>query len=460
MRKLGFVLLAVGSLVGCSDNDVTTTPTGNGVFPTSGFLGRKARVEISGDATTWSSAATVSFGDGVTVDMVTLASPTDLFADITIMPTAMPGLKDVTVTDGGKNYTLAQAFELKAPISVKFQGTVAQGSIPTFTIVNHDFDNPFDDTSMGDGFFTPITYPNVNISGPTGAAFQVSTVTPYKITGIVLIDVDAAPGTVDVQSGAPGGDITDSPLGANMAITARAPVALTSGTAATGQIVGAFDSQLFSISATAPMVTSMFALADDPNASPAVAVLGGNGHFQTDFLGFGPSMNQVSLQSGTFYLIYWDNTGSYGYGSTVKATNIALTATTEGSDTGNNASATAQPVTVPGIAKDASLSSLNDKDWFSFTVTSAMVGKHVHVTTVGDPYADTFVDVYTAVKVTQANGDLFNGNSADTNYQEDIDSAAIPASALGTKVYVRVTASQAGFFDPSHNAYNAAIFLD
>src|SRR5438874_12208682 len=124
MRKLGLVLLLGGSLFGCSDNDPTPvpptppTPNANGVFPSSAFLGRKAHVEISGDNTNWTAATTVSFGASVTVDKVTVASPTDLFADITIAGTATPGMTDVVVTDGASTFTLTQAFQLKAPISI------------------------------------------------------------------------------------------------------------------------------------------------------------------------------------------------------------------------------------------------------------------------------------------------------------------------------------------------------
>src|SRR5438067_11421401 len=116
MRKLGLVLLLGGSLFGCSDNDPTPVPptqTANGVFPSSAFLGRKAHVEISGDNTNWTAATTVSFGASVTVDKVSVASPTDLFADITIDAAATPGLRDVTITDGGASFTLMQAFDLQ-----------------------------------------------------------------------------------------------------------------------------------------------------------------------------------------------------------------------------------------------------------------------------------------------------------------------------------------------------------
>src|SRR5439155_20176908 len=97
--------------IGCRSGG--TTPSANGIFPDSGFSGRKVRVEVSGDATNFKDGTTVSFGADVTVDKVSVASPTDLFADITIADTAAVGLRDVTITQGSSNFTLAQSFEVK-----------------------------------------------------------------------------------------------------------------------------------------------------------------------------------------------------------------------------------------------------------------------------------------------------------------------------------------------------------
>ena len=133
------VALATSAFAACSDDDVTTTPSANGVFPATGFSGRDVRVEISGDSTKWGSSPTVSFGDGITVNKVTQASPTDLFADITIADNAVVGPRDVTVTDSNKALALSQAFTVTSPITVKTFGSLAQGSIATFEVRQLDF---------------------------------------------------------------------------------------------------------------------------------------------------------------------------------------------------------------------------------------------------------------------------------------------------------------------------------
>jgi hypothetical protein len=49
------------------------------------------------------------------------------------------------------------------------------------------------------------------------------------------------------------------------------------------------------------------------------------------------------------------------------------------------------------------------------------------------------------------------GPSDDADFGEDWTSAPIPAGT--TKIFVEISASHAGFFDPTHNAYQAAAFL-
>jgi hypothetical protein len=214
------------------------------VFPSQGFAGRALRVEISGDATNWTSSTTVSMGSGITVGTISVASPTDLFADITIAPTATLGMTDVTVTDGKSTFTLSQAFEIVAPVELVVQGSTGQGGLPFFSLVNHDADNPFDRTTDANG-----NYVNVMVAGPTGTAFTISAVTDLSVTGRAYIDTTAIAGAVTVTQGTGSAAITDG-VG-QFAVTARSPTALTNGTAATGMITNIGDSQLYSLTGTA-----------------------------------------------------------------------------------------------------------------------------------------------------------------------------------------------------------------
>src|SRR5262245_28605350 len=97
--RVGLVLLVVATLSGCGE-DVPDASI-SGVFPAIGFTNRQVRVQISGDISQWSDSASVDFGAGITVDGVRVASPTAIFADITIGNGAEIGLHDVTVVDRG-----------------------------------------------------------------------------------------------------------------------------------------------------------------------------------------------------------------------------------------------------------------------------------------------------------------------------------------------------------------------
>jgi hypothetical protein len=227
------VVLAVMTFIGCGGNNTTSsgpdattiTPTASGVFPANGFAGRTLRVEVTGDDTKWSASTTVSFGAGVAVNDVTVASPTDLFADITIADTAAVGKNDLTVTDAGGMFTLSKAFEIDLPSVVSFQGTTAQGAIATFTITDHDVANPFDTTSVLDPNTFTTTFPNIAITAPSGVAFLVQNVSDFQISGVATLDIDATPGNVTVASG-PTASVTSFPTG-NLAVATRTATALT-----------------------------------------------------------------------------------------------------------------------------------------------------------------------------------------------------------------------------------------
>jgi hypothetical protein len=89
---------------------VIAPPTVSQVTPLSGNPGQMiVSVEING--ANFQSGATVSFGAGITVSPPLFVDPTILFVDITISGTAVPGPRDVTVTnpDGGTD-TLVGGF--------------------------------------------------------------------------------------------------------------------------------------------------------------------------------------------------------------------------------------------------------------------------------------------------------------------------------------------------------------
>jgi hypothetical protein len=452
------------SLAACGTTNNNTTianpPTANGVFPASGFVGRDLRVEVTGDATSWTTATTVSFGAGVTVNSVSVAGPDDLFADITIAPGATPGLQDVVVTDAGGTFTLTKAFELDAAVNALTAGTLAQGSFAAFEIDNKDHDNPFDTSTDANGAFV-----NIQITGPSGVSFVVGAVTDNQITGSIFVDTDATPGAVTVASGPSGAQVT-SQVTDNLAIAARTATAFTKAAPATGTVGGPLASSLFTFVPTASSLETFTITSTDDSQLPTFALLPASGHWADGFLGetagffgnqlsqFIPSIDETAATNAPFFVVVVDQSGATGYPFSLAATETTGTPLTQ--TAANVSVATAQAATVPAFVT-GTLASDASTVFFKVTVTAANVtaGKHIHVVTGnGDPFCDDLIDVF-GPGVPSANNSL--GESDDMNFHEDFQSPAL--AAAGT-YYVEISASSAGFFDPAHNAYVASIVLD
>jgi len=452
--KLGLFTIAVGlsAIAACGSDG--TTPTASGVFPAQGFSGRSLRVEISGDATNWKDGTTVSFGDGVTVNMVEVASPTDLFADITIDPAAMSGMRDVTVTGGG-TFKLTQAFEVDAAVTLTTTGLVAQGSVPFFTITNNDYEHPFDSTQASDPLTGAVTFPNLNITGPAGVTVFVESASPSSVGGQLLVNVTAgAGGPLTVASGDPTGtpvmSITDS-----LAVMQRSPVALTA-SLQTSTLANPYDTDLYSIDLSDPAAFVEIALpqpASDPSAAPVAFLIDSSGDLNSGFIGGAAVpgiyavLSDITSETGTFYVIVQDQSGDSGYSYGIAGSSATLTIANEGNDTNDNTVAnTTNGGALPYEMDNGVLSSAGDVDYIKFT--TGVVGQYVHVTTT-DPAdsTDTLVEVLDGATCTTS-----LGVSSDLDFDEDFTSAALTT----TTFCVKITASPFGL---TSNDYTARVWL-
>ncbi len=452
MRALSlFALIVVLPLTACGSD--SPEPSVSGVFPSSAFTGRKVRVEVSGDVTGWSTAATVNFGEGVTVDSVAVASPSALFADITIADTAALGARDVTVTDGGESLVLTAAFELESAVDVEFKGTVAQGSVASFTVTNKDLSTLFDTTAEGGDIFTPPTFTHVQLSGPPGVTLTVGNVTEFQITGTAFFDVDAAAGPLAVHSGADG-EQTVSSFG-DLAVAPRTATPLTAGTPANGNVGAPFESSLYEFTpGAAPAIVEIIAQSSDSNAAPTFALLPASGKF-SELLAFGGATAQIQETTGKFYVVFFDNSGNSGYPYTLRATSATATATPETEP--NNTEAQAKLATaIPFLVQTSTLSSVDDVDFVAVDIVAGQIGKRIHVITGGsDPQTDTVVEVFGPAAVGPTTVSL-GGPSADTNFHEN--HVSTPITKAG-RHFVKVTASQ-DFFVDTHDAYVVAVLVE
>jgi hypothetical protein len=443
MRNLGFVLV-VGLFAGCG-----TDPSVSGVFPAEGFSGRTVRVEVSGDATSWSSGATVSFGAGITVSNVAVASPTDLFADVAIDNAAAPGLSDVTVSSGG-TFTLTQAFEVKSPIDVTFQGDAAQGGLPYFTIVNHDFDNAFDLTADATGALA-----NLTITGPSGTTFKTdSSSTAYSLHGVCFIDGDAMPGTLTIKSGPAATAVTST--NGTVDIKTRAPTALTSGTPTSGSLMNVGDSLYYSM----PAVAGLVHLTDSATGSGAqlvVAILPASGHWAEQI----GSTFAVLPSAGTVNIVMFDNGTASGYTTSLTAVSETLTSAAEPAAPADNAIATAPTATLPYEMTGATLSSATTTDpgdYVKVVIDAAHATKKLHIIAGGtDPATDTALDFVASNGTTSMVMGPIDGGSAggDGGFACGLEGLCNEEVLIGPFIagtyYIKVTEGAA--FDVSANDY-------
>lgn len=432
----------------CGGDQPDGTESVSAVVPNEVFLGRTETVLIVGNGTDWlSGQISADFGQGVTVDSIEVASASALLATITIEPSAAPGPRDVAVGDGNQNLILKGAFHLDAPIAVEVEGDLAQGSIATVTVSNNDVLSPFDATQEGDGLFTPISFPNINIVLPEGSTAQVNTVSAFSVEFLVLIDVNATAGPTDLQvlSG-PAGAEQSFPLPGGLDISERTPETL-SDKGESFSFDTPFGTKLFSYSPAGMALLDFAASADNADASPAFALLPASGSW-ADMISFSDFVSDAG--NGDYYLVYWDGSGVAGYTADLLVNEVAAAAMSESEPNDDAANAQVSP-SMPVVLQGASLADLDDVDYIELTVSAADVGKSVRVFTTGsDRQSDPVVDVLDSSETS------LGGPSDDADFHEDFTSTPIDSAGI---YYVRVTASDAGFFSLEHTSYDVAIQL-
>ncbi|MEO6774208.1 MAG: hypothetical protein ABI467_14510 [Kofleriaceae bacterium] len=431
-----------------------TDPSASGVFPAEGFAGRDLRVEISGDATSWTDGATVTFGAGVTVSNVTVASPTDLFADLKIDASAAAGLQDVTVASNG-SVTLKQAFSVTSPVEAQFTGGVEQGGRPLFTIINHDFDNPFDLTADASGALA-----NLTVTGPAGTDFQVDTQssTAYALQGVVFIDGNAAAGMLTVASG-PTASQTSSVI-ANVDIKARAATPLTSGTQAMGTIANVGDTLWYSLAAPAGLVHLGLGVSSS-TASPAIGILEGGSYNHI----VGGTYAVVPAE--TVNIVVLDTKGVAGYNVNLLPVAEALASVAEPAAPADDTTQSAVvPAAIPFQVTNATISGAADLDYTKLVIDAAHASKKIHIVAQSaDNSTDTAVDVTTNATTSAIGGEYDGGaqGGSDGGFTCQFTGACgedivVGPLAAGT-YYVKVEAGALGY-DASFTDYSLLVWFE
>lgn len=415
------------------------------ITPGKVYISRRADVTVSGFNTSWTDATTLDFGEGITVVEKKVASATAIVATIEIAAEAAVGPRDVVVTQEGVTATYRGAFTLEAPLEVSYLGTQAQGSVFIATAKMKDLSTPFDTTTTGDGFFEPLVYTNIAVSGSSGIFGDVNDVQLYSADLVVFADVNAPAGAADVSvdSGPSGEEIT-SPAPGSLTLAARQPTALMPGMSITGTIDQPFASVLYSYTPATPgTIITVEAAADSPDATPGFIVLPASGKF-SELIDFAEAPT-IEVGAEPIYFVYWDNTGVSNYAIDVTVKEIVSSEV----EPNNTCEQAQQVATLPATLDAYKMGDMADEDWIAITVAEADVGKVVHVvTSPGDAQTDTVVELVGPDCTTSL------GVSEDSNYHEDFTSDPLPGA--GT-FYVKITNSTYGY---SGKLYNVAITLE
>lgn len=104
-------------------------------------IGESVEVEFIGQNTEWTPGVTwAGFGEGVTVDAVDVLSETFMLAQVTVSPGAVPGLRDVYVSEGPELTTQYNAFQVdRVGLGAIFDPPeLTQGQSAQFTITGID----------------------------------------------------------------------------------------------------------------------------------------------------------------------------------------------------------------------------------------------------------------------------------------------------------------------------------
>lgn len=154
------------------------------ISPSSGAQGSTFDVNVTGTNTTFTQGVTLaSFGDGVKINSITVASQTSATINVTIDPIAFTGGRTFTITTGGEYGTLSGGFHVNsgpASLGMILPTGAAQGTSATVTFSGNltHWVMAGSKVSFGGGIVTG----NVTVSSPTSLTANI-TVPPTTPAG-------------------------------------------------------------------------------------------------------------------------------------------------------------------------------------------------------------------------------------------------------------------------------------
>jgi hypothetical protein len=336
------ITVASNASVGLRDVSVTTnsatqtlhgalsitagTPVITQISPNIGNPGQTLNVTLTGQYTNWvSGTTTANFGAGITVNSVTVNSPTSVTVNITIGSGTPVGPVTVTTTTGGEMETVAggftvQAASIPAPSLLSVSPGTAAGGVPINSIFTFVFSQPMNRTTIttstvemwlisnqGQGWITVTGTVSVDATG------RIATFTPNSLLAVnsqyyVLLTngIKDATGNTFPQWGYQSFYTADSANVTAPTVTAANPPAndASVGTNVTIQLQFSTDmNQLMASGLTVSTGGNPIAGSYSWNANPYCCGTGWAG--PGTILTFTPT---AALQPNTVYTVAWANT--------------------------------------------------------------------------------------------------------------------------------------------------------
>ena len=171
-------------------------PALTSALPTTGQAGTTLNVVIDGQFTTFQQGfSSVSFGSGITVNVVTVNSTTQLTANITVASNASVGNRTISVTTSGQTQNLNNGFAVTpgTPVITEINPNIGTpGASVTVTIYGQY-------TSWVNGTTTASFGPGISVGGAAdGVSGPVTVTNATTLTANLVINSGAALGPVSV----------------------------------------------------------------------------------------------------------------------------------------------------------------------------------------------------------------------------------------------------------------------
>lgn len=353
-------------------DDFMAMPSVSSVSPTRLAVGLSSDVTITGFATKWMSSVQVSFGQGVTVNSVKLGSQTGLVANITVAANAMPGPRDVTVTQGTEVSTFTAVFRIVPLFEVMPIGTASRGGYWFYDVRSNDPEFSFPSST------------SVSVSPtPAMGVMQASltSLTPRRAVVRVHSDFVAPLQRYEVtldygQSlSLPGFDLAE-----------KVELMLGEGAPLTGITLLPYEAKLVKLTAGATPKETVLHVSQGAGAKNVQLILlddTGNPRSTSGSTGApAPGNDMVLMPSATGTWLLLSETAGTGAMNVSLHPLVDVVGTTEVEP--NNVSTEAMALTLAAFGSDRGAritggATYNEPDWYKVTLSDGDIGKRIHL---------------------------------------------------------------------------------